>query len=75
MLRRTLLGKVGLAPHYHMLIVHPDRKQLEAIAGLVAEGKLRPIIDRILPLDQAAEAHEYMETGHARGKVVLKVRD
>jgi NADPH:quinone reductase-like Zn-dependent oxidoreductase len=36
-------------------------------------GKVSPVIDRIYPLDQAAEAIGYLEQGRARGKVVLTV--
>lgn len=38
-----------------------------------ADGSLRPVIDRILPLDQVREAHELMESGALIGKVVLRV--
>ena len=38
-----------------------------------ADGSLRPIIDRILPLDSVREAHELMESGALIGKVVLRV--
>ncbi len=36
-------------------------------------GKVKPIIDRVLPLEKVAEAHEFMETERARGKVIIKV--
>ena len=38
---------------------------------LAAAGKLTVTVDRAFPLDEAAEAHRYLQTGHARGKVVL----
>jgi len=41
----------------------------------MAAGKVKPLIDRVLPLEQAAEAHAYLEEGHAKGKVVLKVAE
>jgi NADPH:quinone reductase-like Zn-dependent oxidoreductase len=40
---------------------------------LVAEGALRPAMDRIFPLDRAAEAHARMEAGEHVGKIVLAV--
>ena len=38
---------------------------------LAAEGQLEVTVDRTFPLDEVGEAHRYLQTGHARGKVVL----
>jgi NADPH:quinone reductase-like Zn-dependent oxidoreductase len=46
---------------------------LARLARLVDEGAIRPLIDRTYPLADARDAHRYLETGHARGKVVLTV--
>jgi NADPH:quinone reductase-like Zn-dependent oxidoreductase len=43
--------------------------------ALAGEGTLRPVIDRVLPLEQVAEAMALVESGQARGKVVLAVGD
>jgi NADPH2:quinone reductase len=51
--------------------VTPD--ELDRIIGLVADGSLGgPVVDRELPLDQAAEAHRLIEERQTFGKVVLK---
>jgi NADPH:quinone reductase-like Zn-dependent oxidoreductase len=50
-----------------------DTDHLNAIARLIDEGKVKPVIARVFPLDQAAEAQRYSETGHVRGKIVLRV--
>jgi NADPH:quinone reductase-like Zn-dependent oxidoreductase len=47
-----------------------DASRPEVLA-LVADGKLEVTVDKVFPLEQAAEAHRYLQTGHARGKVVL----
>ncbi|WP_020666580.1 NADP-dependent oxidoreductase [Amycolatopsis nigrescens] len=47
--------------------------RLAELAQLHAEGKLRFHVRRTLPLEQAAEAHREIETGHGRGKIVLSV--
>jgi NADPH:quinone reductase-like Zn-dependent oxidoreductase len=52
---------------------HPDAGQLAEIAGLVDSGKVRPIIEAVLPLAEAAKAHELNQSGHTRGKIVLTV--
>jgi NADPH:quinone reductase-like Zn-dependent oxidoreductase len=41
------------------------------IIELAAAGKLKVTVDRVFPLAEAPEAHRYLQTGHARGKVVL----
>jgi NADPH:quinone reductase-like Zn-dependent oxidoreductase len=47
-----------------------DASRAEIIA-LAADGKLEVTVDKVFPLDEAPEAHRYLQTGHARGKVVL----
>lgn len=39
----------------------------------IADGRFRPIVDAVFPLDRAAEAHERMEAGHHVGKIVLEI--
>ena len=46
---------------------------LDLLADLVAAGKIRVIIDRRYPLREIAEAHQYVETGHKRGQVVITI--
>jgi NADPH:quinone reductase-like Zn-dependent oxidoreductase len=53
--------------------VHPDQTQLTTIAGLVDSGKVRAIVETVVPLAEAAQAHRMVETGHTRGKIVLEV--
>lgn len=53
------------------MLVEPDHAGLAAIADLVAAGKLRPHVEAVLPLEQAAEAHRRSEAGRTRGKIVL----
>ncbi|MGW7367097.1 NADP-dependent oxidoreductase [Streptomyces sp. NPDC054841] len=54
-------------------IVVPDRPGLVAINELIDEGKLRPVVDRVVPLTETRAAYEALLTEHPRGKVVLRV--
>ncbi|WP_433248902.1 NADP-dependent oxidoreductase [Streptosporangium sp. CA-135522] len=56
-------------------IVEPDHAGLKEITALVEAGRLRATIDTVLPLDQAAKAHEIGEGGRTSGKIVLTVVD
>lgn len=49
------------------------RSELQTVLKLVEQGKLRPVVDRVFPLAEAASAHAYLEQREQFGKVVLKV--
>ncbi|MFJ5776461.1 NADP-dependent oxidoreductase [Streptomyces sp. NPDC093094] len=51
--------------------VQPDSGVLDRLAPLLAEGRLRPHVERVFPLGEAAQAHELGEQGHVRGRLVL----
>jgi NADPH:quinone reductase-like Zn-dependent oxidoreductase len=60
----------------HYIFVRPSGYDLgEHITPLIQEGTLRPHIEEAFPLERAAEAHERIEAGHVRGKLVLTVGD
>ncbi len=52
---------------------HASSSDLAEIAKLIDDGKVKPVVETVLPLADARRAHELSETGHARGKIVLKV--
>jgi NADPH:quinone reductase-like Zn-dependent oxidoreductase len=54
-------------------LVEPDYAGLRSIVELVRGGQLRPHVETVLPLEQAAKAHEIGETGRTTGKIVLTV--
>jgi len=56
-------------------IVEPNREQLIQIGALIDAGRIRPIIETVLPLSQARQAYEQGAKGHTRGKIVLRVVD
>ncbi len=68
--RRSKVGgkQVGLMP-----TMKPNQKDLTFLNELLESGKVEPVIDRCYPLNETAEAIRYLETGHAKGKVVIAV--
>jgi NADPH2:quinone reductase len=49
-------------------------KLLEAVWPLIASGKIRPVVDKVFPLEQAAQAHAYMESSEHKGKIILSLQ-
>ena len=59
---------------YSFLFVRASGDQLREISSLIDSGVIRPVVDRIFPFESTKEAIAYVETGRAKGKVVVKVR-
>jgi len=59
---------------YTFLFMKPSGEQLRIIANYIETGKIKPIIDRVLPFEDAQKAMEYAESGRAKGKIILKIR-
>ena len=61
----------GVQPLY--VFVRPDGEQLGELGTLAEDGRLVVELQEVLPLAEAARAHELSEDGHVRGKLVLRV--
>ena len=59
---------------YAFLFMRSNGPQLREITRLVEAGVIRPVMDRVFPFESVSEALAYVEAGHARGKVVVKVK-
>jgi NADPH:quinone reductase-like Zn-dependent oxidoreductase len=59
---------------YSFLFMKADGDQLREITSLIDAEVLRPVVDRVFPFESTKEALAYVETGRAKGKVVVKVR-
>jgi NADPH:quinone reductase-like Zn-dependent oxidoreductase len=59
---------------FRIFVAQLNQSDLALLGDLLQSGKLKPVIDRRLGLSEAAEAIRYVESGHARGKVVLTMR-
>ncbi len=69
---RTALGS---GPRFRFFITRANGHDLHLLAHLIDQGKLRPLIDRIFPMEEAHEAHGHAESGEVCGKVVVRIRD
>jgi alcohol dehydrogenase len=49
-------------------------EQLHEIASRIDSGIIRPVVDRVFPFEATKDALAYVESGRAKGKVVIKVR-
>jgi len=67
-------AKLEPGQQYSFLFVHPDGGQLAEIGKLLEAGRIRPVIDKVFPFDQAKEALAYLEKGRAKGKVVVQMK-
>lgn len=63
----------GHGPGVSITRVKPNGAQLNDLFELMASDKLKLEVAKLLPLEQAAEAHRLLETGRTRGKVVLQI--
>jgi NADPH2:quinone reductase len=57
----------------HGILLTRERRRLEEMRTVIEQGKLRPLIEEVLPLEQVAKAHERLDSGHGRGKIVLRI--
>jgi NADPH:quinone reductase-like Zn-dependent oxidoreductase len=53
--------------------MRPDGAELAQIAQLVESDIIKPLVDKVFPLEQVREALAYSESGRATGKIVIKV--
>jgi NADPH:quinone reductase-like Zn-dependent oxidoreductase len=63
-----------LGVDYSFLFMTANGNQLEQISTLMQKGIIKPVIDKVYPFEQTNEAIAYVETGRAKGKVVVQMR-
>ena len=63
-----------LGVNYSFLFMRAQGEQLSEITKLIEQGVLKPVMDKVFPFEQTNEAMAYVETGRAKGKVVIKLK-
>ena len=64
----------GRGVDYAFLFMKANGSQLREITQLIEAGAIRPVVDQVFPFESTNEAMSYVETGRAKGKVVVKVK-
>ncbi|PWV89135.1 alcohol dehydrogenase [Paenibacillus cellulosilyticus] len=59
---------------YHFLFMKPSGEQLKVLKEFIEEGFINPIIDKVYHLKDADQAFNYLESGRAKGKVVIRIK-
>lgn len=59
---------------YSFLFMKPSGDQLRTIANYIEAGKIKPVIDRVFPFEDAQKAMEYSEAGRAKGEIIVKIK-
>ncbi|MDA9509389.1 NADPH:quinone oxidoreductase [Bradyrhizobium sp. CCBAU 11386] len=65
----------SLGVRFSFLFMHAQGQQLSEITTLIESGAIRPVVDKIFPFEKTGDALAYVETGRAKGKVVITVAD
>ncbi|ANM02654.1 Zn-dependent alcohol dehydrogenase GroES-like protein [Rhizobium phaseoli] len=68
---RRKAKRLGVA--YSFLFMRAEGRQLGEIARLIEQGVIRPVVDKVFPFEKTGDALAYVETGRAKGKVVIAV--
>ena len=68
---RTLLVRPFIGQRFVFFVTKPSRSDLQTLADLMQAGTLSPVIDRCYRLPETADAMRQLESGHARGKIVV----
>ena len=63
-----------LGVNFSFLFMRAQGEQLNQITKLIESGVIKPVMDKVFPFEQTNEAMSYVETGRAKGKVVVKVK-
>ena len=72
--RRVRSQAKRLGVRYSFLFMRADGEQLQQITGLIESGVIRPLVDKVFGFEATNEALAYVESGRAKGKAVITVK-
>jgi len=76
LLSRSVRKKArSLGVRFSFLFMRAQGQQLSEITSLIESGVIRPVVDKVFPFEKTGDALAYVETGRAKGKVVIRVAD
>lgn len=59
---------------YEYYYMKPSGAQLAVITGYIEQGKVKPVVGKVFSFEEAQQAMDYSQTGHAAGKIILKIK-
>jgi NADPH2:quinone reductase len=59
----------------HGIFLTRERRRLEEMAVLLERGQMRPLVEEVIPLEDVRKAHERLDSGHGRGKIILRIAE
>jgi NADPH:quinone reductase-like Zn-dependent oxidoreductase len=72
---KTIKYAQKLNVNFQFLFMRAEGSQLGEITKLIEAGIIKPVVDKVFPFEQTNEAMAYVETGRAKGKVVIKMKE
>ncbi len=72
----TFAGMIVQSPfvsQYHLRLPRPRQSRMQRLVDLIEVGAVSPVVDRTFPLEQTAQALDYLASGRVRGKIVIEM--
>ena len=68
---KVILNRVLGGRAFYYSVANPNSEALQVVGQMVEKGEVKPLIDAVYSLEEIVAAHQHVEEGHTRGKVIL----